>query len=57
VRLNIVTSLQDEPLPEQLSSLGVEVTFQPRDRSLTEARIEQASAKVLPAVMKATKLW
>jgi phenylalanyl-tRNA synthetase beta chain len=35
-------------------SLGVEVTFQPREKTLTDAEIEAASAKVVAAVVKAT---
>ncbi len=35
-------------------SLGVEVTFQPRERTLTEAELEAAAAKVVAAVAKAT---
>ena len=35
-------------------SLGIEVVFQPKDRSLTDAEIEEASAKVVAAVTKAT---
>jgi phenylalanyl-tRNA synthetase beta chain len=35
-------------------SLGVEVTFQPRDRTLTDAEIEAACQKVVAAVAKAT---
>ena len=35
-------------------SLGVEVTFQPRDRTLTEPEIDAASAKVVQSVLKAT---
>ena len=35
-------------------SLGVEVTFQPRERTLTDAEIEAASQKVVAAVAKAT---
>ncbi len=35
-------------------SLGVEVTFQPRDRTLTDAEIEVACQKVVGAVAKAT---
>jgi phenylalanyl-tRNA synthetase beta chain len=45
---------QGERLEAGWKSLGVEVTFQPRDRSLTEAEIEEASAKVVAAVTKAT---
>ena len=35
-------------------SLGVEVTFQPRERTLTDAEIEAACQKVVAAVAKAT---
>jgi phenylalanyl-tRNA synthetase beta chain len=35
-------------------SLGIEVMFQPRDHTLTDAEIEAASAKVVAAVAKAT---
>jgi phenylalanyl-tRNA synthetase beta chain len=35
-------------------SLGVEVTFQPRERTLTDAEIEAASQRVVAAVAKAT---
>jgi phenylalanyl-tRNA synthetase beta chain len=35
-------------------SLAVEVTFQPRERTLTDAEIEAACAKVVAAVTKAT---
>jgi phenylalanyl-tRNA synthetase beta chain len=35
-------------------SLGVEVTFQPRDRTLTDPEIEAACQKVIAAVAKAT---
>ena len=35
-------------------SLAIEVTLQPREKTLTEADIEAASAKIVSAVMKAT---
>jgi phenylalanyl-tRNA synthetase beta chain len=35
-------------------SLAIEVTLQPREKTLTDAEIEAASAKVVNAVMKAT---
>jgi phenylalanyl-tRNA synthetase beta chain len=35
-------------------SLAIEVTLQPRERTLTDADIEAASAKIVSAVMKAT---
>jgi phenylalanyl-tRNA synthetase beta chain len=41
-------------LPEGKKSLGVEVTFQPRERTLTDAEIEAASQKVVAAAAKAT---
>jgi phenylalanyl-tRNA synthetase beta chain len=41
-------------LLEGKRSLGIEVVFQPRDRTLTEAEIEAAAAKVVAAVAKAT---
>jgi phenylalanyl-tRNA synthetase beta chain len=41
-------------MAEGKKSLGVEVTFQPRERTLTDAEIEAASQKVIAAVAKAT---
>jgi phenylalanyl-tRNA synthetase beta chain len=41
-------------LGEGRKSLGVEVTFQPRERTLTDAEIEAASQRVVAAVAKAT---
>ena len=35
-------------------SVGIEVMFQPRERTLTDAEIEAACAKVVAAVAKAT---
>ena len=35
-------------------SVAVEVVFQPRERTLTDAELEAASAKVVAAVNKAT---
>ncbi len=45
---------QGEKLPEGKKSLAVEVTFQPRERTLTDAELEAAAAKVVAAVAKAT---
>jgi phenylalanyl-tRNA synthetase beta chain len=45
---------QGERLPTGKQSLAIEVTFQPRDHTLTEAEIEGASQKVVAAVTKAT---
>ncbi len=41
-------------MPDGTKSLGVEVTFQPRERTLTDAEIEAACQKVVAAVAKAT---
>jgi phenylalanyl-tRNA synthetase beta chain len=41
-------------MTEGKKSLGVEVTFQPRERTLTDAEIEVACQKVVAAVAKAT---
>ena len=43
-----------EKLPEGQKSIGIEVTLQPRDRTLTDAEIEAAAAKIVAAVAKAT---
>jgi phenylalanyl-tRNA synthetase beta chain len=41
-------------MPDGRKSLGIEVTFQPRERTLTDAEIEVACQKVVAAVAKAT---
>ncbi|MEA2739565.1 MAG: phenylalanyl-tRNA synthetase beta chain [Acetobacteraceae bacterium] len=41
-------------MAEGKKSLAIEVTFQPRERTLTDAEIEAASQKVVAAVAKAT---
>jgi phenylalanyl-tRNA synthetase beta chain len=45
---------EGDKLAEGRKSLGIEVVFQPRDRTLTDQEIEAASAKVVAAVAKAT---
>ncbi len=45
---------EGDRMPAGKKSLGVEVTFQPRERTLTDAEIEAASQKVVAAVAKAT---
>jgi phenylalanyl-tRNA synthetase beta chain len=45
---------QGEHLPAGKVSLAIEVTFQPRERTLTDAEIEAACHKVVAAVAKAT---
>lgn len=43
-----------DKLPEGKVSLAIQVTLQPRERTLTDAEIEAASQKVVAAVAKAT---
>ncbi|KAA2214208.1 phenylalanine--tRNA ligase subunit beta [Teichococcus oryzae] len=43
-----------DKLPEGKVSLALEVTLQPRERSLTDAEIEAVAAKIVAAVAKAT---
>ena len=45
---------EGEKMEKGRKSLAIEVVFQPRERSLTDAEIEEASAKVVAAVSKAT---
>jgi phenylalanyl-tRNA synthetase beta chain len=45
---------EGDKLPEGKKSLAIEVVFQPRDRTLTDAEIEAAGQKVIAAVVKAT---
>ena len=46
---------QWDKLPEGKKSLAIEMVFQPRERSLTDAEIEAATAKAVAAVAKATE--
>jgi phenylalanyl-tRNA synthetase beta chain len=41
-------------VPEGKKSLAIEVTLQPRDKTLTDAEIEAVAAKIIAAVQKAT---
>jgi phenylalanyl-tRNA synthetase beta chain len=45
---------QGDRLPEGKKSLAIEVVFQPRERTLTDAEIESAAQKVVTAVATAT---
>jgi phenylalanyl-tRNA synthetase beta chain len=45
---------EGDKLADGQKSLGIEVVFQPRERTLTDQEIEAASAKVVAAVAKAT---
>ena len=45
---------EGDKLPEGKKSLAIEVVFQPRERTLTDAEIETSGQKVVAAVAKAT---
>ncbi len=45
---------EGDALPDGLCSLGIEVVFQPRERTLTDAELEAACDRVAAAVGKAT---
>ena len=45
---------EGDKLPNGKKSLAIEVAFQPRERTLTDAEIESASQKVIAGVAKAT---
>lgn len=45
---------EGDKVPAGKKSLAIEVTFQPRDRTLTDAEIEAACQKVIAAVAKST---
>ena len=45
---------EGDKVPPGRKSVGIEVVFQPRERTLTDAEIEAASARVVAAVAKAT---
>jgi phenylalanyl-tRNA synthetase beta chain len=45
---------EGDKLPDGKKSLGIEVTLQPREKTLTDADIEAASQKIVAAVAKAT---
>ena len=49
-----VVLFDDYKMPDGRKSLGIEVTFQPREKTLTDQEIEAASQKVVAAVAKAT---
>ncbi len=54
VGVSLFDVYQGSGLPEGKKSLAVEVVFQPRERTLTDAEIETACQKVVAAVAKAT---
>jgi phenylalanyl-tRNA synthetase beta chain len=54
VGVSLFDLYQGDRMPEGKKSLAIEVTFQPREHTLTDAEIEAASQKVVAAVAKAT---
>ena len=52
--VTLFDAYEGDRLPAGKRSLGVEVVFQPRERTFTEAEIEAAAARVVAAVVKAT---
>jgi phenylalanyl-tRNA synthetase beta chain len=53
-RVSLFDVYEGDNLPSSEKSLGVEVVFQPRERTLTDKDLESACAKVIDAVVKAT---
>jgi phenylalanyl-tRNA synthetase beta chain len=52
--VNLFDVYRGERMASGKKSLAIEVTLQPREKTLTDAEIEAASAKIVNAVMKAT---
>jgi phenylalanyl-tRNA synthetase beta chain len=52
--VNLFDVYRGERMAPGKKSLAIEVTLQPREKTLTDAEIEAASAKIVSAVMKAT---
>lgn len=52
--VNLFDVYRGERMAAGKKSLAIEVTLQPREKTLTDADIEAASAKIVSAVMKAT---
>ncbi len=52
-RVNVFDVFEGQGIPSGKKSLGVEITLIPLNRTLTEAEIEQVSAKVVAEVKKA----
>jgi phenylalanyl-tRNA synthetase beta chain len=53
-RVGLFDVFEGHTVAQGHKSLGLEVVFQPRDRTLTDQELEAASAKVIQAVVKAT---
>jgi phenylalanyl-tRNA synthetase beta chain len=54
VGVSLFDVYEGEKVPEGKKSLAIEVVFQPRERTLTDAEIETSGQKVVAAVAKAT---
>ena len=52
--VNLFDVYRGERMQPGKKSLAIEVTLQPREKTLTDADIEAVSAKIVSAVMKAT---
>ena len=52
-RVNIFDVFEGQGIPEGKKSVGVEITLTPLDRTLTEAEIDQVSARIVAEVKKA----
>ena len=52
--MNLFDVYRGERMSAGKKSLAIEVTLQPREKTLTDADIEAASAKIVSAAMKAT---
>ncbi|MEQ1489076.1 MAG: phenylalanine--tRNA ligase subunit beta, partial [Terricaulis sp.] len=52
--VNLFDVYRGERMQPGKKSLAIEVTLQPKEKTLTDAEIEVASAKIVSAVMKAT---
>lgn len=53
-RVSVFDVFEGQGVPAGKKSLGIEITLTPQDRTLTEAEIEQVSAKVVAQVKKTT---
>ena len=53
-RVDVFDVFTGQGVPEGKKSLAIEVTLQPRDKTLTDAEIEAVAAKIVAAVVKAT---
>jgi phenylalanyl-tRNA synthetase beta chain len=53
-RVTVFDVFEGQGVPAGKKSLAIEVTLTPKDRTLTEAEIEQVSAKIIAQVKKAT---